>query len=594
MHRNTQLATENTGANQFCALHKRMEDILAFQVSVLGGGRAFRCCAPKPRADWRRRKKMNFHSKSKLRLSSAVLASLLMASPALAGNSRDVETKLYGYVGKDAQTAFAASARKQLSATSVARAAKSKAARVLFWHDALLDSIGIDLTYDPNLGYTPADQVGPTRAARAMAITQIAVFDALNSFDGTYRSYSQMARAQKGASEDVAIAYAAHKTLSALFPDQAVRLAQLLADDLSSITASAGARAKGRAVGEAAAAAILSSRATDNSYAFADEPSFGEGGVLASGGTTTSSGNGVNDGAVGPLQWSPDPLTPNPSTPSGLNELALGAGWGNVTPFALTSGDQFRVPPPPAPGTPEYNAAHSEVASIGGAPTNANTLSASTPTTRFIGNYWGYDAVPRLGTPPRLYGQIIKQIVIDKKVPNAAHLARLLARTHIAMADAGIAAWDSKYYYNYWRPVRGVRTEDGVAATATDPTWDPVGASVINTTAAIRATPPFPAYPSGHATFGAASFEVLRDEFGDIPFTFVSEEYDGQGVDPFGTPRPLVPVRFNSLTEAQHENGESRIYNGVHWAYDNTSGQTLGVQISRHILDNFAPFRKSK
>lgn len=525
-------------------------------------------------------------------LAAAALTPLVTAAPAIAGNSPDVETKLYGYIGQDAQTQISANLARQTTPQSVSTGTKSTTERVLFWHDALLDSIGIDLTFDPGLGYTPADQVGPTRASRAMAITQIAVFDALNAFQGKYQSYSNIAAAKNGASQDVAIAYAAHNTLTALFPDQAPRLAQLLSDDLSSITAGASARAKGRTVGEAAAAAILSTRATDNSYAFADEPNFGDGGALAGGATTTSSGNGVNDGALGVFQWSPDPLTPNPSTPSGLNELALGARWGNVTPFALASGDQFRVSPPPAAGSPEYNAAHAEVAAIGGSPANLNTVSTSTAATRFIGNYWGYDAVPRLGTPPRLYGQIIAQIVRDQKVTQPMELTRLLARTHIGMADAGVAAWDSKYYYSYWRPVRGLRIEDGVAATATDAAWDPVGVSVINTTAAIRATPPFPAYPSGHATFGAAAFEVMRNKFGDIGFTFISEEYDGQGVDPFGTPRPLVPVRFNSLTEAQIENGVSRVYNGVHWSYDNTIGQALGVRIGQHILNNFAPFQK--
>lgn len=526
-------------------------------------------------------------------VSAATFAQCVAPPPAMAGNSRDVEIKLYGYVGKDAQSAYSSNALQRVD-TANSRNAKSKIGRVLFWHDVLLDSIGIDLTFDPALGYTPADQVGPTRAGRAMAMTQIAVFDALNSFEGKYRSYSDVKRAPKGASDDVAIAYAAHKVLSALFPDQAGRLAQLLADDLSSIKASAGARAKGKAVGEGAAAAILARRASDNSYPFSSEKNFGEGGVLANGGTTTYAGNGVNDGSGGVLQWSPDPLTPNPSTPSGINELALGAAWGNVTPFALTSSDQFRSPPPPALGSAAYIAAHNEVAAIGGAPTNANTTSTSTAATRFIGNYWGYDGVPRLGTPPRLYGQIIEQIVKDQGVPNATHLARLLARTHVAMADAGIAAWDSKYFYNYWRPVTGIRADDGVAATAHDYLWDPVGASVINTVSAIRATPPFPAYPSGHATFGAAVFEILREKFGDVAFTFISEEYDGQGVDPFGTPRPLVPVRFDSLTEAQEENGISRIYNGVHWSFDNTEGQALGVKIGDHILNDFAPFQKIK
>jgi len=538
---------------------------------------------------------MNHIVRSTSRLSALAQASLMAISPASAADRQDVEAKLYGYVGKDAQSAISANLLSQLAPSSIGAGTKSTTNRVLFWHDVLLDSIGIDLTFDPGLGFTPADQVGPTRASRAMAITQIAVFDALNSFQEKYNAYSPaIAPAPKGASEDAAIAYAAHNALTALFPDQTPRLAQLLADDLSSIVASNKQLAKGRTVGEAAASAILSARMADNSYSFAAEPSFGGGGVLANGAAITSSGHGVNDGTPGVLQWSPDPLTPNPSTPSGLNELALGARWGNVTPFALASGDQFRVPPPPAPGTAAFAAAHAEVAAIGGSPANLNTASTSTAATRFIGNYWGYDAVPRLGTPPRLYGQIVAQIVRDQKVTQPVDLARLLARTHIAQADSGVAAWDSKYFYNYWRPVTAVRIEDGIAATATDPAWDPVGVSVINTTAAIRATPPFPAYPSGHATFGAATFEVLRDKFGDIPFTFVSEEYDGQGVDPFGTPRPLAPVRFNSLTAAQIENGISRVYNGVHWQYDNTEGQALGVKIGQRVLNGIAPFQRKK
>jgi hypothetical protein len=139
-------------------------------------------------------------------LSAAALAPMLIASTAFAGNSTDVEAKLYGYVGQDARSAISANALQQLSSPSVSRATKSTTERVLFWHDALLDSIGIDLTFDPGLGFTPADQVGPTRASRAMAISQIAVFDALNAFNGTDKSSSRIAPAQTGASQEGAIA----------------------------------------------------------------------------------------------------------------------------------------------------------------------------------------------------------------------------------------------------------------------------------------------------------------------------------------------------------------------------------------------------
>ena len=117
--------------------------------------------------------------------------------------------------------------------------------------------------------------------------------------------------------------------------------------------------------------------------------------------------------------------------------------------------------------------------------------------------------------------------------------------------------------------------------------WKPAGASVINSDHAELFTPPFPAYPSGHATFGGALFQVMRGFFKDnTAFTFTSDEYNGLGVDPNGTPRPLAPVRFKSFTAAQKENGRSRVYNGVHWNYDDTFGQASGVQVGAFLTAN--------
>jgi hypothetical protein len=120
-----------------------------------------------------------------------------------------------------------------------------------------------------------------------------------------------------------------------------------------------------------------------------------------------------------------------------------------------------------------------------------------------------------------------------------------------------------------------------------------VGVSVINTSAPIRPTPPFPAYPSGHSAFGASMFEIMRDLVGDdTPFTFVSDEYNGEGIDPLtGVTRPLIPVLFQTLTEAQQANGNSRIFNGVHWQFDNIEGQNQGVKVARFLLDNTDAFQ---
>jgi membrane-associated phospholipid phosphatase len=474
------------------------------------------------------------------------------------------------------QSKVAAMASGQLS-----RRASGTLDRLLLWNEIMLDANALDHT--PSSGFA-GDQQGPTRNSRAFAMVSIAVFDAVNSFDRRFRAYNNIGRAPAGASKDAAIAYAAHRTLSVLYPRQAVRLNQLLSSDVSSIDDSAAAVAAGRVIGLAAANAMIDSRintvlgvATDG--ATAGERNFGAGG-LVSGGATAGFFGPVNGGQTAAPAWTPDPV--------GLSRgVALGAFWGNVRPFVLNSGSQFRIAPPPAPNTARFRTAFNEVRAIGA---SADTPGSTTnQQTQFSGNFWGYDGASLLGTPPRLYNQVAIKVANDQGLTNVANYARYLALINTVMGDSGIAAWDSKYFYNYWRPVTGVRrgAEDGDATTTAVPTWKPVGASVINAAVAEQFTPPFPAYPSGHATFGGSLFEAMRSYFpNNTRFTFVSDEYNGTGIDPKGDPRPFVPVRYRSLSEAQTDNGRSRINNGVHWEYDDTEGQALGVNITRFTLNN--------
>lgn len=523
--------------------------------------------------------------KNSIRIASVLAATMLLpgvtALPALADGqgAQQSDTHSRGYIGEIGRNAIASNAAKRLKNSKMRRISNT-ADRVYAWHEIALDSVAIDHT--PDGPRAPLENGGPTRTSRALAMTQTAVFDAVNSFGGDFEPYNDIGRTLPNASVDAAIAQAAHDVQVALYPGQADRLDALLADDLANIRASAPRIRRGREAGAEAAAAMLARRAGDGSEI--PEPQFGEGGAVADG-STTNTGNGVNDGTLAPGEWSPDPVTGD--------TVALGAFWGAVTPFAIPSGDAFRAPPAPMVTSPEYADAFNEVAPLGGSPDNTGILSTATPETIFIGNYWGYDGVPLIGVPPRLYNQIAAQEIKAEGSNDPAEVARLLAQVSMAQADSGIAAWDSKYFHNYWRPVTGVRSEDGNPATLADPTWEPVGVSVINTNSAIRPTPPFPAYPSGHATFGAAVMEILRDNFGDIAFTFVSDEYDGTGDDPFmpGTPRPLVPVRFDSYTAAQLENGQSRIFNGVHWQFDNGTGQTIGIQVAEAVqsIDAFQP-----
>jgi hypothetical protein len=171
------------------------------------------------------------------------------------------------------------------------------------------------------------------------------------------------------------------------------------------------------------------------------------------------------------------------------------------------------------------------------------------------------------------------------------------------MSDAGTAIWESKYFYNFWRPVTGIREADagtgptgmgdGNDATVGDPNFMPFGAPASNLTGP-NFTPPFPAYPSGHAGFGGALFQMLRNFYGTdrIAFTFVSDEFDGVTKDNQGRSRPLLPRSFSTLSQAEEENGQSRIYLGIHWSFDKTEGIAQGRRVADFVFNNaFRPAR---
>src|SRR5439155_12298136 len=137
--------------------------------------------------------------------------------------------------------------------------------------------------------------------------------------------------------------------------------------------------------------------------------------------------------------------------------LALGAYWGRVQPFVMASSHQFRLPPPPALNSPDYTAAYNEAKRLGG--DGIVTPTARTPEQTIVAIYWAYDGTPSLCAPSRLYNQLAVHIA-DQMNSDALEMARLLALANIAMADAAIAVWDSKYYYQFWRPVTAIRESD--------------------------------------------------------------------------------------------------------------------------------------
>ena len=251
--------------------------------------------------------------------------------------------------------------------------------------------------------------------------------------------------------------------------------------------------------------------------------------------------------------------------------------------------------------SPEYAAAYNEAKSLGG--DGVHTPSARTPEQSFIGIFWAYDGTPSLCAPPRLYNQITVHIA-DQMHLGTAQLARLLALANTAMADAAMSVWESKYYYDFWRPVGGVRESDlgtgpislgdGNASTVGDPGFTPMGAPASNLTGP-NFTPPFPSYPSGHGGIGGSLFQTLRRFFGtdNVAFTFVSDEFNGVTKDNAGNVRPYMPRSFANFSQAEEENGQSRIYLGIHWSFDKTQAIAQGRNVANYVFDHaFTPVSK--
>lgn len=444
---------------------------------------------------------------------------------------------------------------------------------ILFWNAFTNDANKFDHTA-PMKGTT---QGGPTRSSRATAIVHLAMHDAFFGVAGGQPLYLGAAAPPAYAgpntqqAQSAAVTVAAETTLSALYPEQAPNVAAAA----GVLAASNGAHALGAKYGRTVAEALLTARGTD--------------------------------GADGPLQKSAftyalarphhraDPLNAQPEP--------LGAYWGRVRPFAIQS--SHVLAPFPALGSPKYQTDLQEVLAKGGAAAQKTTTRTSAETV--IGLYWAYDGARKLGTPPRLYNQIVRFIAAAKNNTWAQN-ARLFALVNVAMGDAGIYAWHWKYFYDLWRPILGIREYDanfGWDATPgsnvdplCDPFWRPLGAPKTNDVSADARsfTPPFPAYPSGHATFGAAAFEMVRlfykqldpvnhsytvDQEDNIAFDFVSEELNGVSTDNDGAVRTRHVRRYKSLAAAMYENSISRIFLGVHWRFDGTSAANVSDMLQK-------------
>jgi membrane-associated phospholipid phosphatase len=287
----------------------------------------------------------------------------------------------------------------------------------------------------------------------------------------------------------------------------------------------AGGQAKeqGIRVGERVAADLLAIRAGDGSNA--TPPPF------------------VSSGTPGDYR----PTPPNFAAP------AL-TGWGQVTPFVLDRGDQFRPAAPPALTSGAYAVSTKEVEALGSATSTTRTAEQTE-----IGKFWN--------PPIQNFWNQIAQTVAAARHSDLPTTARLFAALNLGFADSAIAFYDAKYAYRLWRPVTAIRLADldGNPDTAADPGWLPLSGN----------TAPDPSYPGAHSTISAAGAEVLASFYGDRQrFSLTSPALPG------------VTRSFTGFAAAAQEAGLSRIYAGQHTRVDHVAGVALGRDVARFVLRN--------
>jgi PAP2 superfamily len=496
-----------------------------------------------------------------------LIAWSLAAMFALAGSAATAESPLTGENANELARLLAVPGQKlavSCSDRTPPRAPVSTFDRYLLWNEIALDTTAIDHTGDPASCF--GEQLGPPRSARAMAIIHIAMFDAENAITKKFVSYSGIPAVSGNVSRDRAIAQAAHDTLVALYPSQKDRIDAIFNADIATIQGTQAAIDAGAALGTQAASAILASRQKDRSEM--PEPRWF---------SATPPGDYFPIGYpnVQPGIWQVDPVS--------MLGVALGGNWPKVKPFVMTSADQFRAPQPPQPPfltNQAFSETFNEEVRIGGDPTPPHfTNTSRTEHQTFIAKFWAYDGTPGLCAPPRLYNMVARTIALQQKMRTVPEIARLFALVNVALADAGLASWETKYFYQYWRPVTAIRL-------LRDPNFYPLGGQATNT-AGPNFTPPFPSYTSGHATFGGALFQILRKFFPDeTPFTFVSDEWNGLNKDVNGHTRHLRPASFKSFTQAEWQNAQSRLYMGIHWHFDAEKGIEQGNQVADFVFDH--------
>ena len=403
--------------------------------------------------------------------------------------------------------------------------------------------------------------VAPPVEARDGAILHTAIYDAVFTLSADPRStgIAELPDTPEGASQEAAVVGASYTVLSELFPEQEATFAEQRDRSLAEISDDSIAEQAGFDFGVGVAEAILQERNDDGASMAQDEYSPE---------TTAGAYKEIRE---------PNPTLPLPNglDENGLVEVtALLPEWGLVIPFAIDSADDFRASGPPAFTSQNYGEAIEQVRLKGGlvntVDENGNEITTErTPEETEIAQFWSYDRADTF-RPPGQWNQIAQEVAIDQG-NSLEDNALLFAELNVAMADAGIVAWDSKYAYEQLRPVTAIRNaaNDSNEITIADPNWEP-----------LITTPNFPDYISGHSAFGGAAAGVLEDFFGnDVSFTIPSQELPGVS-------REFTSMDgLSSFGVAAEENAVSREFGGVHVEISNADGVDVGLNVANFVTN---------
>ena len=361
-----------------------------------------------------------------------------------------------------------------------------------------------------------------------MSYVQAAVYDAVTKLEGGYQPYHDFAyTVVPGTSAQAAVAAAAQTTLDNYLPDQAATVD----GEYNSYIASLGGLgapgvSDGVALGQAAANDIIALRSGDGRNAAT--PTYG------------------TIGPIIPGQWQLQSAGQTAQTP-----------WvASMRPFVLQLASQFRVGPPPALTSQQYAKDLNETEAYGSV--NSTVRTQDETNTAY---FWNANAVNQ-------YNGMMQNAITENGM-GLVDAAHLFAMGELTTADAGIACFDSKYFYLAWRPITAIRHADldGNDATTADPNWTP-----------LLATPTHPEYPSAHGCLTSALTDALAAALGSNHLNITVP-----GATNGGTTLTTSRV-FNNVQNIQNEVVDARVWIGFHFRNSVVQGENLGNDVAKYDL----------